>query len=281
MLHDTHVHLDLLLERLDILPKLNRYFPTSHDYDHTILDDLLKDHEFVLQASLDANNFLLNKFLTSWNPKVKYLFGMHPDEINLKTDVVSTIAFQTTILQSHLNKQIVGIGEVGLDYSVTDNVIIQAKQKEIFEGHLDLAVLNNLPVAIHVRDVQGTDTAMLDVLTILERYPQLYSRFAIHCFTGNYGHVTKILEMGGYFGLGGVITYPSGKDIANLIPKIPLSNILIETDLPFLSPVPHRGETCKPAFVQLVGAKIAGILGISEQLVWEKTRQNAGTLFGL
>lgn len=182
--------------------------------------------------------------------------------------------------------KVVGIGEVGLDYYRTPEKEKQEKQKEIFQQFLELAVAAKKPVIIHCRSAYED---MLDILAGLNRFDKSNrsaEHFAkqnvlgvVHSFTGPLELAGKFLDLGLYLGLNGIITFTDEYD--NMIANVPLDRMLIETDAPYLAPVPHRGKRNEPLYVEFVARRIAEIKKISFEEVIEKTGENTKKLFKL
>jgi len=188
--------------------------------------------------------------------------GYHPEVASL----LESLDFD--FLESHLlDEKVVAIGEIGLDYYYTkDNKLIQ---QEIFRKQLDLAKKYSLPVIIHSRD------ATKDTIDILKDY-QL--RGIIHCFSGSYESAVKYIEMGYYLGIGGVVTFKNSH-LFEVIEKISLDHIVLETDSPYLSPEPFRGKQNSSKNIPIIAKKIAAIKGVSLEEVEEITTRNACCLF--
>lgn len=185
------------------------------------------------------------------------------------------------------SKKVVGIGECGLDYyrlpDGADHDAIKRKQHETFRMHLDLAHGLGLPVMIHCRDAHG------DVASILEEYQAAGKavRGDVHCFTGTWTEAERYLALGFYISFTGIVTFPpkaseKGKGtLADVARRVPLESMLIETDAPYLAPVPHRGKRNEPAYVKHVGEFIAGIKGLDVAEVERQTLANTKNLFNL
>lgn len=182
------------------------------------------------------------------------------------------------------NKKVVAIGETGLDYySYKSNDIVSPKlQKEVFAKQIELSIKLKLPLQIHNR------LAGRDVVEILEDYKNelLNPPGMFHCFSGGIEHLEKVLNLGFYVGFDGNITYkgaPYGEEVelSDLVKYAPIDRIVTETDAPFLTPEPHRGERNLPSYVIIVGKFIAKIKGLSEDNIWQETIQNANLLFNL
>ena len=170
--------------------------------------------------------------------------------------------------------RIVAIGEIGLDYH--EGLAYAKEQKEVLRLQLELAAQMDLPVNIHLRD------AWEDLLAILEDCRHLHLRGNLHCFTSSYEIYERANRSGHHFavGIGGVVTFRNAS-IAKTLERIPLEDILLETDAPYLAPVPHRGQRNESAYLPLVAQKIADIKGLSLNEIAEITTHNAETLFNL
>lgn len=168
---------------------------------------------------------------------------------------------------------IVAIGEIGLDYH--EGVEFIEEQKEVLRIQLELAARLNLPVNIHLRD------AWEDFFAILKDCSHLHLRGNLHCFTASYEIYERANRYGDFsVGIGGVVTFKNA-GIAKTLERIPLRHILLETDAPYLAPVPHRGQRNESAFIPLIAAKVAEIKGISLAEAEAATTQNAEKLFGI
>lgn len=168
---------------------------------------------------------------------------------------------------------IVAIGEIGLDYH--EGVEFIEEQKEVLRIQLELAARLNLPVNIHLRD------AWEDFFDILRDCTHLGLRGNLHCFTASYEIYERANRYGDFsVGIGGVVTFKNA-GIAKTLERIPLRHILLETDAPYLAPVPHRGQRNESAFIPLIAAKVAEIKGISLAEAEAATTQNAEKLFGI
>ena len=166
-------------------------------------------------------------------------------------------------------KKVVGIGEIGLDYHYTKEN--RDKQIWLFEEQLKIAESLNFPVVIHSRD------ATMDTINILKKYKV---KGIIHCFSGSYEMARAFIELGFVLGIGGVLTFKNSK-LYQVVEKLPLSSIVLETDSPYLTPEPHRGEMNESKYIPLIAEKIAQIKGISLSEVEKITTDNAKRVFDL
>jgi TatD DNase family protein len=285
MLHDTHVHLEMLLTKLEFLDAGRQHVKNRQKQElsqeaQNKLAELLADHEFLLHSTVSTDNFQLVTNLFIGFDKVKYFLGSHPEIVNETFNLQQYLNNQKSLLENHPeikfakynNQTVVGIGEVGLDYHYTQDPILIQTQKELFESQIQLAIEYNLPLMIHCRD------AFDDLFEILDKYPMIHGRFLIHCFTGGIDEMFKAGRIGGKIAFGGVITFNSAKNVQEAVEYCPLKNFVLETDLPFLSP--KRGEICIPEHIDIVAQKIASLKKISKQEVWEWSRRNCEELVG-
>ncbi|QQG40881.1 MAG: TatD family hydrolase [Candidatus Levyibacteriota bacterium] len=210
------------------------------------------------------------------------IVGVHPhhaDKIELGTDWLTQLK---TIAKS--SKKVVAIGEIGMDnYRYQSNGITDPKlQAEIFIQQIELAHKLKLPLQIHNRH------AGKEILDILINHKSLIFNppGMFHCFSGNIGFTKKVLDLGFYVGFDGNITYKGlapGEDteLSELVNYVPLDRIVIETDSPYLTPIPYRGKRNEPQYAILVGQEIAKIKGISLEEVDTQTTKNAKAIFRL
>lgn len=184
-------------------------------------------------------------------------------------------------------EKIIAIGETGLDLfhlpKEPSVEVVLEKQKKIFLQHVAFAKKHDLPLVIHCRDAHNHLISLLKSELPVTRYPL---RGTIHCYTSNWTHAQEYLKLGLYIGFTGVITFPAKKtnpqqqnDLLEVVQKMPLDRMLIETDAPYLAPQAHRGRRCEPWMVEEIIKKIAELRGISIREVEEVTTKNALTLF--
>ena len=167
----------------------------------------------------------------------------------------------------------VAVGEIGLDYHYPEPAV--SVQKKWFERQLELAREVKLPVIIHSRE------AAKDTLDIMQAYHAGEIGGVVHCFSYTKEMAREYLEMDYYFGIGGVITFKNAKKLKEAVQYIPMDRILLETDSPYLSPEPHRGERNSSLNLPYVAEAISELKGISYEEVVESTERNARRLFGL
>ncbi len=207
-----------------------------------------------------------------------HLFEAHvdDDEVKFKTreEDFDPAAYRA-LAQS---KKVVGIGECGLDYYRIENVphpvaVIKEKQKRVFAQHIDLALELNLPLAIHCREAYD------DVFEMIKDRKGL--RGLMHCYLGTWEQAEKFLSVGFLISFSGIVTFKSAKALQEVARRVPLDRMVIETDCPYLTPEPHRGERNLPEYVEFVAKKIAELKGVSFDEVARVTTANARRLFGV
>jgi TatD DNase family protein len=167
------------------------------------------------------------------------------------------------------DKNIVAIGEIGLDFYRHYHPV--ELQKRVFENQVKIAMENEMPIVIHDRDAHD------DVFTVLEKYKP--EKVVFHCFSGCVNFADKVLNAGWSIGITGVVTYKNS-DLADIVRIIPRDRLLVETDCPYLTPVPRRGERNSPEYLIYVVQKIADILHLTPNEVAEQTYKNATAFFG-
>jgi len=180
-------------------------------------------------------------------------------------------------------KKVVAVGEVGLDYHQYQGyppISASGKyvQKQLFLLQLSLALEANLPLIFHCR--QAYDDLIFTIMSFLKN-PKKKVMGVFHCFAGTKKHLASILDLGFYIGFDGNITYPENKHLHNLVKSTPIERILLETDSPFLAPVPFRGKRSQPSYLPHIAAAVASILKKKLTLIQEITSGNASKLFNL
>jgi len=172
------------------------------------------------------------------------------------------------------------IGECGLDYVYDDAHphfpgATRARQREVFEAQLELAATLSKPVVIHNREADE------DVLAVLEAWKGKLFGGVFHCFTGDWTLAKRVLALDFHIGFTGIVTFKNAPLTHEVAQKCPLDRMLIETDAPYLSPVPHRGKTNEPSYVPFVVAKIGELRGMAREEIGRITTRNALALFGI
>ncbi|PID76884.1 MAG: hydrolase TatD [Deltaproteobacteria bacterium] len=253
---DTHCHLDMSDYHDDFGEVLARAADARVGHMVSIGVDLASSRRAV--------------HLARTYPQVSAVVGVHPHEVGSITD--KTYAELKGILTRDA-EYIVGYGEIGLDYC--KNYAPANLQQRHFGRQLELAKEFNLPVVIHDRD------AHREVLTILKEHGPFKAGGILHCFSGDYDFARQVLELGFYISIPGIVTFKNAADLQEVAKKIPLESMLLETDGPFLTPVPFRGKRNEPAYIPLIAAKVAGLRQMSGEEVGRITTANAKKIFRL
>ncbi len=201
------------------------------------------------------------------NEDVWATVGVHPHEVDAHPDLGASALVAAT---SHPN--VIAIGECGLDYYYDKSD--RAAQRERFQAHIEAARETGLPLVVHTRDAED------DTAEMLERAVNAGGvRGVLHCFTGTWELARKALDLGFYVSLSGIVTFKNAQDLQHTARKLPADRLLVETDSPFLAPVPHRGRTCEPAFVADTARFVAGLRGVEVDNLAQETTGNFFKLF--
>ena len=193
-------------------------------------------------------------------------FGIHPHET--ENNDVSKI----TIIESiKKNPKLIGVGETGLDFYYNHSK--KNKQIDSFKKHIEAAIEINLPIIVHSRNAEE------ETFNILNEYKKHKPKILMHCFTGTYEFYKQMEELDSYFSASGIITFNSSKELQNTFSKIPNNKLLVETDSPFLAPIPMRGKKNEPSFIKYTLKKLAVIKNIDVSEMVSLTTKNFNNLF--
>jgi len=195
--------------------------------------------------------------------------GLHPNETKREA-----INFAEIINLASISKKIIGIGETGLDFYYNKEKEKSAIQIDMFEKHIELAKKTNKPVIVHTR---SADKETLEVIKKIKNIKEI--DFVIHCFTGNSNFCHKLLDLGCYISFSGIITFNKVEEICKSVEIVPLDKLLVETDSPYLSPVPFRGKKNFPSNVKFVAEKVAQIKKVSFEEIALSTSKNFNKIF--
>ncbi len=255
MIIDTHIHLDN-----------ERY---TEDVDKVIIDAMAEGVGRFIIPGADPKDLPRAKMLSEKYEEVYYAVGMHPYDMDNYSEAL--------IRENIVNKKCIAIGECGLDYFrlPEDKTAREAEvkeQKKVFREHIRLANEFDVPLIVHIRD------ASHDARVILEE--ECSKGGVLHCFNAD-EELLPLADMNFYFGIGGVLTFKNARKLVNVLPKIPKDKLLIETDGPYLTPHPHRGERNEPKYTALVADKISDLLEMSLEEVNMLTTTNAHKLFSI
>jgi TatD DNase family protein len=200
------------------------------------------------------------------HPQLWATVGVHPDNEGVQEPSLQEL------LDGAARPRVVGIGETGLDYYYDKSD--RDTQKRLFRMHIDVARETQLPLIIHTRDAEDDTHAILADELEKGHFPAL-----IHCFTASAGFAEKVLALGLTISLSGIVTFKNAKELQAIAATIPEDRLLIETDSPFLAPVPHRGRVCEPAYVAATAAFIAQLRGTDVDHLTRLTTTNFFNLF--
>lgn len=201
------------------------------------------------------------------NSDVWATVGVHPHEADAHPDLGSS-----ALVEAAMHPRVVAIGECGLDYHYDKSD--RSAQRQRFEAHIEAARASGLPLVIHTRDAEADTARMLS-----EGVATGGVTGVLHCFTGSADLARTGLDLGFFVSLSGIVTFKNATDLQDMAKWLPLDRLLVETDSPFLAPVPHRGRPCEPAFVADTAAFIADLRGEPPDLLAEATTSNFFRLF--
>lgn len=193
--------------------------------------------------------------------------GIHPHEADAHADMG-----KAELLMAAEHPRVVAIGETGLDfyYDKSDRAV----QQDLFRTHIAVARETGLPLIVHTRDAEAETAAILAEEREKGAFPAL-----IHCFTASADFAAKVLDLGLTISLSGIVTFKNAADLQAVAATLPADRILVETDAPFLAPVPHRGRVCEPSFVADTARFVAGLRGVSANELADTTTRNFRALF--
>lgn len=201
-------------------------------------------------------------------PDVWATVGIHPHEADEHPHIDTA-----KLVERARHPRVVGIGETGLDYYYDHSD--RDRQQNSFRSHIAAARETGLPLIVHTRDAEDDTLAIMRDEMEKGAYPGV-----IHCFTASGAFADAALELGFYISISGIVTFKSAKDLQVSAARLPLDRLLVETDSPFLAPVPHRGRPCEPAYVADTARFLASLRGESIEQLAAATSANFRTLFG-
>lgn len=193
--------------------------------------------------------------------------GIHPHEADLHADLG-----EGALLEAAAHPKVIGIGETGLDYYYDKSD--RAVQQALFRTHIAVARQTGLPLIVHTRDAEQDTAQILAEEMGKGAFPAL-----IHCFTASAGFAEKVLALGLTISLSGIVTFKNARDLQAIAAQIPKDRLLVETDSPFLAPVPHRGRKCEPAYTADTARFVAALRGVSAEALAQATTRNFFALF--
>ena len=256
MIVDTHCHLD---------------YPSLYDELQNVVNRALKnDVTYLLTICTTLESFEKIKLIVNKYNNIYGTFGIHPHETENYRDLNKDLIIKF----KKKSEKIIGIGESGLDYyyNHSDKKI----QKRIFIEHIEAAKSLDIPLIVHSRNAE-IDT--VDILKENMRDKKL--KVIIHCFTGGKDFAKKLINIGCYISISGIITFKNSNELADAVSFIPIEKLLVETDSPYLAPVPYRGKNNEPSFITHTIEKISIIKNIKKNILIKDTTDNFKKLFKL
>tara|TARA_Y100000590_G_scaffold449208_1_gene586980 strand:- start:2054 stop:2839 length:786 start_codon:yes stop_codon:yes gene_type:complete len=256
MIIDSHCHLD--------------YSNLYEDLDEIIKRAEDNNVKYLLTICTTLKSFEKIKLITNKYSNIYGTFGIHPHETKDHKNIKKDLIFD----YHKKNKKIIGIGETGLDfyYNFSDKDV----QKKIFIEHIHAASELDIPLIVHTRNAEK-DT--YDILKSEMKNSNL--KVLIHCFTGSKDFAIKLLDINCFISVSGIITFKNSSELAKTVSSIPLDNLLVETDSPYLAPLPKRGKSNEPSFIIHTVEKLSQIKKVSQEEVIKKTTSNFIKLFGI
>lgn len=266
---DTHVHIDLIfsklmvtLDQFDVWAAANVFKPMNLDGSSFVCDKLI---HVCCDPQTIENADMISSF-----ENVFCAYGLHPHNAKDYNDQL-----ENTLIDRVRREKTVAWGEMGLDYHYKHSPI--DVQKRVFARQLRLAVEIGKPLVIHTREAEE------DTIEILKEIVPQDFRIHLHCFTSSKEMALNLLDHfpNLYIGITGVVTFGSAGSVREVVQSVPLERLLLETDGPFMAPIPLRGKTCHSGMIPHTAKKIASIKGISTAEVVERTRENTLRLYGI
>jgi TatD DNase family protein len=248
---DTHTHI---------------YLPEFEDDRNAMMQRAKEAHiEITIMPAIDSATHNAMLMVESTYENCYSMIGLHPCSVN------EDYQKELDIINSYLRQRtFIAIGEIGLDFYWDKT--FTTEQYKAFHQQIEMASEHRLPIVIHSRN------AIDECIDVVKQYPGIKGVF--HCFSGNEEQAKKIMDLGFMMGIGGVVTFKnSGLD--KVIEKIGLSNIILETDAPYLAPVPHRGKRNEPTYIRLIAEKLSAVCHRSFEEIAELTTENSKKLFML
>ena len=251
---DSHCHLD----HEPLFENINEVIKRSKDI------GLQK----LLTISTTLNSFDKIKDIVNIDPMIFGTFGIHPHETE-----ANQVNKETLVKTISKFKKIIGVGETGLDFFY--NYSNKERQIDSFKDHIEASIELKMPIIIHSRNAED------ETFNILNSYNNKNLKILMHCFTGSYEFSKKLLSLGAFFSASGIITFKNSVELQNTFKKIPLDKLLIETDSPFLAPIPMRGKKNEPSFIKYTLEKLSFIKEKSPKEMSILTSNNFNQLFNI
>ena len=249
---DSHCHLD--------------HEPLFSDLKNVVQRSKKVGIQKLLTISTSIESFLRVKEIVNKDKIIYGTIGIHPHETD--KNIIDSKFFAKNLSE---NKKIIGVGETGLDFYYDNSDRI--KQIESFKIHIEAALKADIPIIIHSRNAEE------ETFKVLNDYKNEKLKILMHCFTGSKKFSEKLLMLNAYFSASGIITFKNANELQDTFKSLPLDKILIETDSPFLAPVPNRGKKNEPSFIDFTATKLAEIKEISKSELIKITTSNFNKLF--
>ncbi len=252
---DTHSHLAML--------------------EHSPLEEILRRAEWagivkMISVSTDEGSWESNRNLALAHDHIYYTIGLHPHDAIRWTECAGNMQ---TLFDSGVPEKCVAIGELGLDFHY--NMSTRQVQLDVLEAQFAIARKYDLPVVIHCRD------AFDDLYAMIKRVGLSFRGGVMHCFTGNTEQAKAALDLGLRISFSGILTFKNAGPLREAAKTIPDDSLLVETDCPFLAPIPFRGKPNEPAYLPLTAQTLAKVRGVAPEKIAEQTTENATVFFQL
>ena len=249
---DSHCHLD--------------HEPLKSDLSNIIKRSKDVGIEKLLTISTSVESFQTIKNIINEDEIIFGTIGIHPHETNN-----NEISIDYIVKNFEENPKIIGIGETGLDFYYNNSD--KEKQIKSFKKHIEASIKTNSPLIVHSRNAED------ETFEILNKYQGEKLKILMHCFTGSKNFAEKLLKLNAFFSASGIITFKNSIDLQETFKILPLEKILIETDSPYLAPVPNRGKKNEPSFLGYTAQKLADIKDVSKKEITKITTKNFNNLF--
>jgi TatD DNase family protein len=238
----------------------------------TVLSIGIGDGPDTMQQALELSQRYAGQ---AARPRILATAGIHPHEAQL-ADRAALEKLDDLLA----NPEVLAVGEIGLDYYYDHSP--REQQKRAFAQQMEIAGHRRRPIIIHCRPSEGSSNAWDDTLEMIEsNWAETSLGGILHCFTGEWEHARRAMECGFLISFAGNITFPKGEPIRQVAARVPRNSMLIETDAPFLAPVPYRGKRNEPAWVSRVADKLGEVCGMTAEQVGSNTANNFFRFFGV
>ncbi len=251
---DSHCHLDVE----PLYKNINDVISRSKDVGISKL----------LTICTNLESFENIKKIINLDPIIYGTFGIHPHDADQ-----NLISKSVIIEKSKYSKKIIGIGETGLDFYYNNSD--KKNQIQSFVNHIEACLDTNLPIIVHSRNAE------VETFDVLNNYKNTNLKVLMHCFTGSLEFAKKLLNLNSFFSASGIITFKNSSELRNTFSFIPIEKIIVETDSPFLAPIPMRGKKNEPSFIKFTLEKLAEVKGKSFFDMDKITSDNFNNLFSL